>query len=180
MRGATGRGRAVTDKPRPPRPGVRPPPLPGSLQGEPFGKSKSAIPPPSERENRDEIPPPTLRMRSTPPSGTLLLRRETELLRRDNDDPKDQLIRELLTKLAAKTKVESDLTGVIHLPPPSKVPHEPAPPSRAQVAGKLGFNLGKYTTLVIGVLGLADVVVGIWWPQYSGPFKLLRNAVGIP
>ncbi len=125
--------------------------------------------------------PQSIRMRSTPPSGSLLLRREVERL---SEDPKDATIRELRIIIGHQRQALIDGQPA---PMPNTVPSpipDAAPKSRAAVvaagAGKVGFNLGKYTTLVVGALGLADVVVGLWFPQYKGPLATIKGALGIP
>lgn len=157
-------------EPKPPRP--RPPPVPSlPLSKEPFLPADSERPPPLPQ--LDSTPAPDARRsRSTPPSGSLLLSHLAEQL---SDDPREQLIKDqaLTIKL-----YQQRVTELARNAAPSPVP---APPrSRAAVAGKMGLNLGKYTTLVVGALGLVDVALGIWAPEYSGPFKLLKNALGIP
>lgn len=159
----------MTEPPRPPRRGNFPPPLPPRpLVGEPFPKAKSEPPP------LDTTPAPDAqRMRSTPPSGSLLLSDIATQL--PPDDPRDALIRDL--QLTVRLYREK-LTEAHPNTAPSPVPSPPR--SRAAVAGKLSLNLGKYTTLAVGVLGLADVVVGLWFPEYLGPLGLLKRALGVP
>lgn len=164
----------MTDKPRPPRPDGYPPPLPPRpLVDEPFPKAKSD-PPLQHLHPLHDTPPPDARRRthSTPPDGMPLPRRNQEV---SQSGPLEDTIRELrLTNVLLREK----LTAVSSLTSPSPVPGPPK--SRAAVAGKVGINLGKYGTLVFGVLGLADVVVGLWFPEYLGPLGMVKRVIGIP
>lgn len=116
--------------------------------------------------------PDARRSHSTPPSGSLLL---SHLVDQLSDDPRDQLIKD--QRLTIQLYQER-LTALQRNAQPSPIP---APPrSRAAVAGKVSLNLGKYTTLAIGVLGLADVVVGLWFPEYVGPLGMVKRVLGVP
>ena len=150
----------------PPRPLVR----------EPFPKVKSDPPPPLSPapSSLGDTPPPDAerRMRSTPPSGSLMLSHLVDGL---TEDPREQLIKDqqLTIKLYQQRVTELSRNSK---PSPAPLP----PRSRAVVAGKFGLNLGKYGTLVVGVLGLADVVVGLWFPEYLGPLGMVKKALGMP
>ncbi len=147
-------------------PGDKPPPLPPR---QPYPKAKSDPP-------LDMTPAPDARrMRSTPPSGSLLLAREVERL---NEDPRDEVIRELRQTIVLYRERLTTLQTAMPNTSPSLTPE--APKSRAQVVGKVGFNLGKYGTHIVGILALADVVVGLWLPEYKGPLASLKSLLGIP
>lgn len=157
--------------PKPPRP--RPPPVPSlPLSREPFPPADSERPPPLPGQLDVTPPPDARRSNSTPPSGSLLLSHLAEQL---SDDPREQLIKDqaLTIKLYQQRVTELSRNAA-----PSPVPQPPR--SRAAVAGKASLNLGKYTTLIFGVLGLADVVVGLWFPEYVGPLGMLKRALGVP
>jgi hypothetical protein len=101
------------------------------------------------------------------------------------EDPRDQVIRDL--RLINDLYREKLTLATLSSTDPSAVPEAPpseAPKSRARVAGAVvgtvGFHLGKYTTYVVGVLGIADVVVGLWWPEYKGPLGQMKSLLGIP
>lgn len=160
----------MADPTKPPRP--RPPPVPSlPLSKEPFPPADSERPPPLPQ--LDSTPAPDARRsNSTPPSGSLLLRHLAEQL---SDDPREQLIRDqaLTIKLYQQRVTELSRNAT-----PSPVP---APPrSTAQLAGKVSLNIGKYTALATGILGLADVVVGLWFPEYLGPLGMVKRLLGAP
>jgi hypothetical protein len=147
----------MPDPPKPPRPRPEafPPPLPGSLQGEPF--------PPA----RD----PEFRMRSTPPSGSLLLNREVEQL--STEDQRDQIIRELRQTLVLYREKLADAAVS-----PSPVPVTAPPMSKRQAAGQAVVALGKWSTIVMGVLGLAATVAHQFRPDLEGPIQFLIKLLG--
>lgn len=119
--------------------------------------------------------PQSIRMRSTPPSGSLLLRREVERL---SEDPKDAEIRDLrMTNVLYRERLAAVQASMPNTAP-SLTPE--APKSRAAIAGKLTLNLGKYTALVVGVLGIAAQIAHIWRPDLEGPLQTLLKWVGQP
>jgi hypothetical protein len=61
---------------------------------------------------------------------------------------------------------------------PSLTPE--APKSRAVVAGKAALNVGKYTAVIVGVLGLAVQVASLWRPDLVGPLQTLLKLFGVP
>lgn len=171
----------MTDPPRrPPRPEVFPPPLPPRpLVSEPFPKAKSDPPrvltDDGLKQLSDTPPPDARRMRSTPPEGMPLPQRGVEA---SSSGPLEDIIREQRIIIAHQREKITEFNAQARERTSSPVPSPPR--SRALVAGKVGLNLGKYTTLAIGALGLVDVAVGLWFPEYVGPMKVLKNLVGIP
>jgi hypothetical protein len=147
---------AMTDPPKPPRPRPEafPPPLPGAYT-EPF--------PPA----RD----PEFRMRSTPPSGSLLLNKEVEQLNRE--DPRDDTIREMR---AVNVILREKLAAMAVAPSP--VPVSAPPLSKRQAAGQAVVALGKWSTIVMGVLGLAATVAHQFRPDLEGPIQFLIKLLG--
>ena len=157
----------MTERPKPPRPDAFPPPLPGAFS-EPFPKAKSDPPDPLHMTPAPEAH----RMRSTPPSGSLMLARQMERL---SEDPKDEMIRELRQTIVL---YRERLTALQTNTAPSLVPE--APKSRAVAASKAALNVGKYTAVVIGVLGLAMQVAAIWRPDLVGPLQSLLRLFWVP
>jgi hypothetical protein len=93
--------------------------------------------------------PESIRMRSTPPSGSLLLRREVELM---SSDPRDDVIRE---KLAAQTMPNTSPSAA------------PAPLTlRTMTKRELAKVGGKWAT-VIAVAALVLPVIAKRWPAYA-------------
>ncbi len=119
--------------------------------------------------------PQSIRMRSTPPSGSLLLRREVERL---SEDPKDAEIRDLrMTNVLYRERLAAVQASMPNTSP-SLTPE--APKSRAVVAGKAALNVGKYTAVIVGVLGLAVQVASLWRPDLVGPLQTLLKLFGVP
>ena len=159
-------------------PGDKPPPLPPrEAPRQPYPKAKSDPPPlPVLHPLHDTPPPHARRTLSTPPEGMPLPRRNAEP---SQSSPLEDTIRDLrMTNLLLRER----LTAVSSLTSPSVEPGPSAPKSKAQIAvavgGKLGLSLGKYTTLVTGVLGLVDVIVALWFPDYVGPLRALLQLLG--
>jgi hypothetical protein len=48
------------------------------------------------------------------------------------------------------------------------------------VAGKAALNVGKYTAVIVGVLGLAVQVASLWRPDLVGPLQTLLKLFGVP
>ncbi len=111
-------------------------------------------------------------MRSTPPSGSVLLSREVEQM---SEDPRDQMIRDLrLTNILYREKLTA-----ANMPNTSPSPIPEAPKSRAVLAAGAAMNIGKYTALAVGVLGLAVQVASIWRPDLVGPLQNLLKLFGV-
>ncbi len=146
-----------------------PPPLPPRpLVREPFAKVKSDPPQPLG----DTPAPESMRMRSTPPSGSVLLSREVEQM---SEDPRDQMIRDLrLTNILYREKLTA-----ANMPNTSPSPIPEPPKSRAVMAAGAAMNVGKYTALAVGVLGLAVQVASIWRPDLVGPLQNLLKLFGV-
>jgi len=164
----------MTDRPKlPPRPEVFPPPLPGAFR-EPFPKAKSDPPrvltDDGLRQLADTPPPNARRSSSTPPEGMPLPQRHVE---QSSSGPLEDIIREQRIIIAHQRERMLELTTS-----PSQSPIPSPPRSRAVVAGKVTLNIGKYATLFTGALGLVDVAVGIWWPDYVGPLRVLLQMLG--
>lgn len=142
----------MTD-PKPPRPEVFPPPLPGSLDGEPF--------PPAV-----DLPPPAFRMRSTPPSGSLLLNKE--VLRPSEESPQEQIIRELRqTTVLLREKLAAAAVA------PSPVP--PAPVSIRTMTKRELAKVGGKWTFLLTLLALALPIAAKKWPAYADLIEYLRG-----
>lgn len=58
------------------------------------------------------------------------------------------------------------------------VPLTPVPPSRKQAAVQVVGVLGKWTTIVMGVLGLAATVAHQFRPDLEGPIQFLIKLLG--
>ena len=71
-------------------------------------------------------------------------------------------------------------TAVSSLTTPSPVPTVEPPKSRALIAGKAALNVGKYTAIIVGVLGLAMQAAAIWRPDLVGPLQSLLRLFGVP
>lgn len=166
----------MTDPKKPPP--LPPRPVPGwakSFQQEPFPPAPKSEPPPGQPQVLADTPAPDARRtNSTPPSGSLML---SHLVDQLSEDPREQLIKDqaLTIKL-----YQQRVTELSQMPNTAPSPVPTPPRSKAIAAGKVGLNIGKYTALVSGVLALADVIVGLWFPQYSGPLTMLKSLVGIP
>ena len=157
----------MTERPKPPRPDAFPPPLPGAFS-EPFPKAKSDPPDPLHMTPAPEAH----RMRSTPPEGMPLPRRHAE---QSHSSPLEDTIRELrLTNVLLREK----LTAAVSLTTP--LPVSEPPKSRAIVAGRAALNVGKYTAVIVGVLGLAMQVAALWRPDLVGPLQSLLRLFGVP
>lgn len=144
-------------KPKPPRP--YPPPLPPQpLIVEPFPLAS------------DE-PPRSIRMRSTPPSGSMLLRREVEGLSDDRrDDPRDETIREMrqvniiLREKLAALSMPNTLPSPV--PPPVSI--------RTMTKRELAKVSGQWTFLFT-VAALALPIAAKQWPAYAEIIEYVRS-----
>ncbi len=133
----------MTDKPRPP------PLPPRPIVPEPF-------------VDLTETPEPqSTRMRSTPPSGSLLLRREVERL---SEDPKDAEIRDLrMTNVLYRERLAAVQASMPNTAPSAA----PAPLTlRTMTKRELAKVGGKWAT-VIAVAALALPVIAKRWPAYA-------------
>lgn len=54
------------------------------------------------------------------------------------------------------------------------------PKSRAAAGAKLTLNVGKYTALVVGALGIAAQIAHIWRPDLEGPLQTVLKLFGAP
>jgi len=136
----------MTDPPKPPRPRTEafPPPLPGAYT-EPFPLARD----------------PEFRMRSTPPSGSLLLNREVEQL--SAEDQRDQIIRELrqtLVLLREKTAAQA-------VAPEVSTRSTPAPVSLRTMTKRELAKVGGKWTLLLALLPIAGAFVAKKWPAYK-------------
>lgn len=57
-------------------------------------------------------------------------------------------------------------------------PESLSPPSKRQQATRALLDVGKYTAIVAGVLGLVTEVARIWRPDLVGPLETLRRLLG--
>jgi hypothetical protein len=132
---------------------VFPPPLPGSLQGEPF--------PPAR-----DLPAPEFRMRSTPPSGSLLLNKE--ILRPSEENPQEQIIRELRQTivLLREKMAAADVA-------PSPIP--PAPVSLRTMTKRELAKVGSQWTLLLGLLAVLLPIAAKKWPAYADFIEAVRS-----
>lgn len=154
----------MTDKPPRPR---QPPPLPGSLRGppfdEPFPKAKSE--PPAQLDPMHDTPPPDAnRMRSTPPSGSLLLSHLAERL--PPDDPRDQLIQDLLAKVRLLSATNDAADRLDAASPTTPVPVSVRTRTKREIAAVAGKVMGKWSLLLF-LLPLLGPVVAKRWPAYA-------------
>lgn len=142
----------MPDPPKPPRPRPEafPPPLPGSLQGEPFLPARD----------------PEFRMRSTPPSGSLLLNKEVEQL--SGEDPRDATLREMRTvNVILREKLAAMAVA------PSPVP--PGPVSLRTMTKRELAKVGGKWTFVLTLLALALPIAAKKWPAYADLIEYVRS-----
>lgn len=134
----------------PPR--KQPPPLPPRpLVTEPFVDLTAEPQPDTVRTRRDEMPPPHLSQNPGELEEPPLTRREASSLRQEL----------ILLREALPTRPESL-----------------SPPSKRQQATRALLDVGKYTAIVAGVLGLVTEVARIWRPDLVGPLETLRRLLG--
>lgn len=67
--------------------------------------------------------------------------------------------------------------GSLTPPQAPAVPLTPVPPSKRQAAALAVGNVAKYTTLAVGVLGLAAQVAAMFKPGLVGPIQTLIELV---
>ena len=148
------------ERPKPLRP--FPPPLPGSLQGEPFLPAPKSEPPLA-----DTPVPESRRMRSTPPDGTPLPRRNAE---QSHSSPLEDTIRDLrLTNVLLREK----LTAVTSLTTPSPPP--PTPVSlRTMTKREIAKLGGKWTTL-FAIAAIVLPIAAKKWPAYADIIEYVRS-----
>lgn len=138
----------MTD-PKPPRP--FPPPLPGSLQGEPFRRVDSA-------------PPLTVdRNAVTPPSGGVPAYQD------ESPEMAEMRAQVIALKRALTERPPSD-------PPPTPIPL--TRPSQRVRRAQLAKVLGKWTVLLT-LLPLVGGIVAKRWPEYSGIVDTVLQLVGL-
>jgi hypothetical protein len=130
--------------------------LPGSLQGEPFPLA--------------DDPPNAFRMRSTPPSGSLLLNREVEQM---SEDPREQTIRDLRQTIVLYRERLTALSAT-----QSPVPSDAPPKSKAMAVAGSAWNATKVLGVVTLLLTLAGQLAAIYRPGLVGPLQALLDALG--
>lgn len=138
----------------------KPPPLPR----EPF---RQADTPPSGTPTLVGMSRPML-----PPPGSAL---DLEV---DTPSPKEvaRLIRGLRQDLVLFRDTLPQLLQSVQAAP--SVPLTPVPPSKRQTAVQAGGALAKWTTIVMGVLGLAATVAHQFRPDLEGPIQFLIKFLG--
>lgn len=105
-------------------------------------------------------------MRSTPPSGSLLLNREVEQL--STEDQRDQIIRELRqTLLLYREKLTAAAVA------PSPVP--PGPVSLRTMTKRELAKVGGRWTIVFSLLALALPIAAKKWPAYADLIEYVRS-----
>jgi hypothetical protein len=107
-----------------------------------------------------------------PPPGSAL---DLEV---DTPSPKEvaRLIRGLRQDLVLFRDTLPQLLQSVQAAPP--VPLTPVPPSKRQTAVQAGGALAKWTTIVMGVLGLAATVAHQFRPDLEGPIQFLIKFLG--
>jgi hypothetical protein len=105
-------------------------------------------------------------MRSTPPSGSLLLNREVEQL--SAEDQRDQIIRELRQTLVLYREKLTDAAVA-----PSPVP--PAPVSLRTMTKRELAKVGGRWTFVLTLLALALPIAAKKWPAYADLIEYVRS-----
>jgi len=111
------------------------------------------------RAARDAIPPP-------PPAPP--------------EDPLTETTAALLRQeLALAREVLRDALPPVPAPPaPQQVQFSEPPKSRAQIAMKTAGAFGKWTTIAMGVLGLAATVAHQFRPDLEGPIQFFIKLLG--
>lgn len=101
------------------------------------------------------------------------MNREVEQL--STEDQRDQIIRELRQTLVLLR--EKNAAQAV-APDPTPTRSTPAPVSKRQAAGQAVVALGKWSTIVMGVLGLAATVAHQFRPDLEGPIQFLIKLLG--
>ncbi len=161
----------MTDAPKPPRPAGFPPPLPGSLQGEPFLPAVDEEPPPPTRRDRPN---------STPPSGSLML---SQLVDRLSTDPKDVLIEQQRQTIKLYQQRVVELQGTTK---PSPVPSAPKSTGVASLRtmtkreiAKVSGKWGGIIILLLPAVGIAGRAIARKHPEYQQLIDQILDSIGL-
>jgi hypothetical protein len=105
-------------------------------------------------------------MRSTPPSGSLLLNKEVEQL--SGEDPRDATLREMRTvNVILREKLAAMAVA------PSPVP--PGPVSLRTMTKRELAKVGGKWTFVLTLLALALPIAAKKWPAYADLIEYVRS-----